>query len=75
MSPIHGRRVTCILWGNTMRKHNGNFDKVREICERLYRQHGGRLRRKHVMAAAKEAGVPAPTASEVWQAWRQPKNL
>lgn len=54
---------------------NGNFQKVREICEELYRQHGGRLRRKQVIQAAKEAGVPTPTASEVWQGWRKTKNL
>ena len=54
---------------------NGNFQKVRNICEDLYRQHGGRLRRKQVMAAAKAAGIPAPTASEVWQSWRKTKDL
>ena len=54
---------------------NGNFEKVRKICENLYAEHGGRLRRKHVMAAAKEAGVPTPTASEVWQEWRKQYDL
>lgn len=54
---------------------NGNFDKVRKICEDLYILRGGRLRRKHVMEAAREAGVPDPTSSEVWQSWRIQHNL
>lgn len=54
---------------------NGNVKKVREICERLYQEHGGRLRRKHVMEAARAAGVPDPTTSEVWQYWRLNHNL
>lgn len=49
---------------------NGNFQKVREICEELHKIYGKGLRRKHVMKAATEAGVPESTASQLWQEWR-----